>query len=573
MNENQPSTFEATILVVDDRESTLDLLDELLTQAGYHVLLVSEGIQTIFTARAHAPDLILLDIMMSDMNGYEVCQQLKADALTREIPVIFISARDEIFDKLQAFSLGAVDYISKPFEMKEVLARVRNQLAVRGAKALLQEQNTKLHQEINEHKQTAALLQHRNRELFVLNEIGQMFSSSLELDQVLATALQEVQRLLDVVSTSVWLLIPETGELECQQIIGPGTEHLIHARLPAGQGISGWVAQHGESVLSANILNDPRHHNPAGGNDNSAVRSMVSVPLKIKGNVIGVLNLADPHVDCFTEENLRFVEPIASAAAIAIENARLYTTAQQEIAERKRAEAELRDANASKDKFFSIISHDLRSPFNAVLGYMQLMFEDFETYEPEQLKQNIEHVYKSAERLYALLENLLTWSRIQRGAMKCKPEEFDLQEIAENNIDLFFSKAEQKRVLLKTSVQEGMGVYADYNMVNTVIRNLVSNALKFTSTDGIIEISAQNRNDHFEISVSDTGAGIPAEDLAKLFRIDVQYTNLGIDGEKGTGLGLILCQDLVEKNGGRIWVESEVAKGTTFRFTLPTKKK
>jgi signal transduction histidine kinase len=325
-------------------------------------------------------------------------------------------------------------------------------------------------------------------------------------------------------------------------------------------------------VLSADILNDPRHHNPVGGNGDSSVRAMISVPLKIKGNVIGVLNLADPHIDRFTEADLRFVEPIASAAAIAIENARLYTTAQQEITERKRAEAELRAANASKDKFFSIISHDLRSPFNALIGYTQLMFEDFESFESDQLKQNIGRVYKSAERLHALLENLLTWSRIQRGVMEYNPEEFDLQEIAENNIDLFLSKAEQKQVRLQTNVQEGMEVYADYNMTNTVIRNLLSNALKFTPTDGMIEISAQNQGNHLEISISDTGTGIPEEAIPKLFRIDLQYTNVGVHGERGTGLGLILCQDLLKKNGGKIWVESEVGKGTTFRFTLPTRQ-
>jgi signal transduction histidine kinase len=153
--------------------------------------------------------------------------------------------------------------------------------------------------------------------------------------------------------------------------------------------------------------------------------------------------------------------------------------------------------------------------------------------------------------------------------MEYDPEPFDVTEIAEYNIDLFTSNAEQKQITLKNAVTEETLVYADYNMVNTTIRNLVSNALKFTNAGGVIEISAKPNGKVVFLSISDTGAGIPEEDLAKLFRIDVKYTNPGTAGETGTGLGLILCKDLVERNGGEIQVESEIGKGTMFTFTLP----
>jgi signal transduction histidine kinase len=296
-----------------------------------------------------------------------------------------------------------------------------------------------------------------------------------------------------------------------------------------------------------------------------------------------VLNLVDLRVDHFTRNDLILLEPIAAAAAIAIENARLYTMAQQEIAERKQAQAallaahselkeknaQLQELNASKDKFFSIISHDLRNPFTTLLGFAQLLSENVDRYNQDEIKQKVDRLRSSAERLYALLENLLTWSRIQRGVMEHHPETIALSEIVADSVDLFTPNAEQKQIMLMNAIPENIAVYGDYSMVNTVIRNLISNALKFTPAGGNIEVSAQPYETSIEVAVSDTGRGIPQEDISKLFRIDVQHTNVGTAGETGTGLGLILCQELVERNKGKIWVESEVGNGTTFRFILP----
>jgi signal transduction histidine kinase len=138
-------------------------------------------------------------------------------------------------------------------------------------------------------------------------------------------------------------------------------------------------------------------------------------------------------------------------------------------------------------------------------------------------------------------------------------------------VAIFGSNAEHKDIALKSLVQKNTLAYADYSMVNTVVRNLISNALKFTDAGGSITVSAVSENQHVEVTVSDTGCGIDDEGVAKIFRIDTTYTNIGTAGERGTGLGLILCQELIEQNGGHIWVESEVGKGTIFRFTVPQK--
>jgi signal transduction histidine kinase len=204
-----------------------------------------------------------------------------------------------------------------------------------------------------------------------------------------------------------------------------------------------------------------------------------------------------------------------------------------------------------------------------LLGFAQLLSENVDRYNQDEIKQKVNRLRTSAERLYALLENLLTWSRIQRGVMEHHPESIALSEIVADNIELFTPNAEQKQIMFMNAIPENISVYADHSMVDTVIRNLISNALKFTPAGGKIEILAQSYEASIEVAVLDTGMGIPQEDIPKLFRIDVQHTNVGTAGETGTGLGLILCQELVERNKGKIWVESEVEKGTTFRFTLP----
>ncbi len=234
------------------------------------------------------------------------------------------------------------------------------------------------------------------------------------------------------------------------------------------------------------------------------------------------------------------------------------------------ANEQLRELNASKDKFFSIISHDLRSPFTTILGYTRVIAEEgLEYFERDELKVLFDDLATSTENLYKLLENLLTWSRVQLGGMDFQPASIDIHEIVAWNVSLFASQANYKEVALSHAVPEHTYAYADQNMVDTVVRNLISNALKFTGAAGSIVVSSNMMNTYLEVAVSDSGVGIEQENIEHLFRIDTKYKTTGTAGEKGTGLGLILCKDFIEKNQGRIWVESEVGKGTTFAFTLP----
>jgi PAS domain S-box-containing protein len=240
--------------------------------------------------------------------------------------------------------------------------------------------------------------------------------------------------------------------------------------------------------------------------------------------------------------------------------------------ELSQANAQLAEMNISKDKFFSIISHDLKNPFSIMLGYSQLLEDNFKQYTPEKVFRLIQKLHGSAERLYVLLENLLTWARIQQGGIECVPDTLDIHKVIEENRDLLLSIALQKQIDLQNNVPARTHVFADYNMISTIVRNLLSNALKFTPEGGHVNVSCQQQDDCITIAVSDTGLGIKPEALPKLFRIDVQYTNIGTAGEKGSGLGLNLCKDLVEANNGTIAVESTPGQGTTFTVSLPQKK-
>jgi signal transduction histidine kinase len=235
----------------------------------------------------------------------------------------------------------------------------------------------------------------------------------------------------------------------------------------------------------------------------------------------------------------------------------------------KDSERQLRALNASKDTFFSIIAHDLRNPFNSLVGLTKFLVSAIEDYDKDRLKSFLSRLHTSAEKVYALLNNLLEWSRLERGLLQPALERIELCRLILFVVEAMAADAARKQIALVNRVPKGMVACADPNMLTTVVRNLVANAVKFTESGGTIAISARQTGNVVELDVSDTGIGISADGLNKLFRIDAKYTRKGTADEDGTGLGLLLCKELVEKNGGTIRVESEVGKGSTFTVTLP----
>ncbi|HLO58993.1 MAG TPA: hybrid sensor histidine kinase/response regulator [Bacteroidales bacterium] len=248
---------------------------------------------------------------------------------------------------------------------------------------------------------------------------------------------------------------------------------------------------------------------------------------------------------------------------------------QKELSERIKIEEELRksetqliELNATKDKFFNIVAHDLKNPFTSLLGSTELLFQNIELLDRAGIKKLAVILNDSAKSGYAILQNLLDWSRSQTGLLKINPENLNLKAIIDENIlnlELFSSN---KDIDVISEVNPDTAIYADKNMVNTIVRNLISNALKFSYRSGKIRISAFPDDEFMVVSVRDNGIGIPADKIDKLFRIDTKFSMPGTENEQGTGLGLKLCKEFVEKQGGKIWVTSEENKGSDFRFTL-----
>lgn len=240
-----------------------------------------------------------------------------------------------------------------------------------------------------------------------------------------------------------------------------------------------------------------------------------------------------------------------------------------DITEIKNNELKLIELNATKDKFFSIIAHDLRNPFNNILGNAELLIENYDELDDCKRKQFVEKVYSSSKNAFNLLENLLEWSRAQSNTIVFKPKTVNFLKISHDVAENLTPLATAKNIQINIDAEPTIFLYSDINMLNTVLRNLISNAIKYTNQNGKIHIAAEKNEEDVTITVSDNGIGIDPTHMNCLFNIKDKMSRNGTEGEKGTGLGLIICKEFIEKHKGKIWVESEPGRGSAFKFTIP----
>jgi len=392
--EKLPDFAGSSVLIVDDNPRNLQLISSLLKNQGYKLFITNSGENALRFLETKLPDLILLDIMMPEMSGFEVCRKLKQEELYRDIPVIFITAKNDIEDVVEGFELGAVDYITKPFNSKEVLARVATHLNL---------------------KTTQNLLLEKNLELGKINEELAKSKSIIEKDAI-----------------------------------------------------------------------------------------------------------------------------------------------------------KLAQLNAEKNIFFSIIAHDLRGPLSGLEGISKILVEKTGNAKPAEINELATLLLDSSTQVFNLLEDLLEWAQLQMKVASFSPAVFPLNSITNSAIYLLEHNMVKKNVSLKNNIPSNLMVNADPPMLKTIIRNLISNAIKFSPKNGEIELKAKNLdNDKIQITISDTGVGMDEKLLGKLFKLDQKTSRSGTEGETSSGLGLILCKDLIDKHNGEISVESKVGKGTTFYIVLP----
>ncbi len=229
----------------------------------------------------------------------------------------------------------------------------------------------------------------------------------------------------------------------------------------------------------------------------------------------------------------------------------------------------LNEIVATNTKFISIIAHDLRTPFVSILGVLEILRESLNDYSIIEIEKYIDMVSNSANRSLNLLDNLLAWTISQNKEKSFNPVKINLFELLVDEIDNMDTSAKQKQIFLNHSIAPNVQVTADLQMVKTILRNLISNAIKFTNSGGEINISARESNEFIEIEVKDNGIGISHENQKTLFNFDVYHTSIGTKSELGTGLGLLICKEFIQLHGGNIRVESELGKGCEFKFTLP----
>lgn len=290
--------------------------------------------------------------------------------------------------------------------------------------------------------------------------------------------------------------------------------------------------------------------------------SWIGIPLQTPSKVIGVLVLQHyEKEDVYSENDVRFLTSIGSQIALAIERKK----SEEEITLKNEL---LQTINAEKDKFFSIIAHDLRGPLSAFVAATQIITEEVQNMSIEEIRDISNSMKTSATNIYSLLENLLEWSRLRRGGMDFIPVTINLKKIIITSIEVLNETARKKDISVEISIPETLQITADNHMFEATVRNLVSNAIKFTPAGGKVKIEAVIAEDHYvETRITDSGIGMSPELIDKLFQIDEKTSRPGTEGEPSTGLGLLLCKEFIEKNGGKIEVRSEIGKGSTFSFT------
>lgn len=421
-------------------------------------------------------------------------------------------------------------------------------------------------------KQAEKALRQRNRELALLNRVGRALGAILDQDQLLLTVLNEVQHVFDVAATSLWLIDPTTGELVCRQATGPRREAVCGWRLAPGEGIAGWVVQRGESLIVPDTQADERHSKVIDQRIGLPLRSILSVPLRARQDLIGALHVADTTVNRFSRSDLTLMEPLAATAAIAIENARLFSDEELRAIELSNALEQQRELERLKDEFIQNVSHELRTPLALIQGYAELLASGQLGDLHQDQSEPVAVIARRAQMLRKLVDDLTAILATETQAPRRDP--VDLGDLGHRLLADFEIIIQQSGLTLDVEVEPGLPpVSGDATRLYQVFDNLLGNALKFTPAGGNIAVRLGRRDDRVVLVVSDTGIGIPDEELGRVFERFFQVDGSMSRRYGGAGLGLAVVKEIIEAHDGSVSVESHVGRGSTFKISLPTTKR
>lgn len=568
----------ADLLVVDDTPANLRLLTELLREYGYTVRGALSGALALGAVAQQPPDLILLDIKMPGMDGFEVCAELKRRPEAREIPIIFISALDDLLDKVHAFEAGGADYITKPFEAPEVLARVRTHLSVVQA-------NRELERRVQER---TAELERSNRTLRTRSEVNQTLIHA-EQEQELLT---QVCRILIEVGgyRMAWAGYPRAGpEGRVEPVAWAGLEGGDTLGDTLGDTSADDARGHDptSTVLRTRrpcIVHDIERESSGAPWRHEALargyRSAVGLPLQGKDELLGVLTVYNDTPDAFGQEEVALLVELSDDLAFGILTLRVRASLREhqeqleELVESRTVELSaanerLQELDRLKSMFIATMSHELRTPLNAIIGFTGMLLQGMSGELTPQQSSDLGRVSRAARHLLALISDIIDISKIEAGHVTASPEDFRLQDVAQEAIDIIKPDMDAKGLTLGLEVLAWPEMHADRKRVFQCLLNLLSNAVKY-SEGGTITLFVQESNDHVHIAVTDMGIGIAPEDMSRLFtafeRLD---SDLRVQAG-GTGLGLYLTKKIAtELLGGTVEVKSRLGEGSTFSLHLP----
>jgi signal transduction histidine kinase/PAS domain-containing protein len=474
-----------------------------------------------------------------------------------------------------SFAAVVIDDITARKQAEAALRRAHDELErrVEERTAQLKEANHLLRREIGERVQAEEALQQRNRELELLNRTGRAFNSTLDLEQVLITILEEVRHLLDVTACSIWLFDAETGQLVCWQSAGPHSERVRGWRLAPGEGIVGWVAQHGESLIVPNAWADARYFREVGETAGLGLRSILSIPLRSKQAMIGVLQVVDTQVGRFDARDLKLLEPLAASAVIAIENARLYQDLHDQMHKLQMAQAQLVHSEriSALGRLSASIAHEVNNPLQSVQACLTLIREELEDGQrPEKLDRYLGTVEGEIERVATIVRRMRNFYRPARQGTQLT----DLHAVLESVLELTAKQLQHSNVGVERAWAAGLpSIQANPDHLKQVFLNLVLNAVDAMPRGGKLRISTapatmpagagRPPRPAVRLEFGDTGEGMSAETLAHLF--EPFFTTK----EGGSGLGLSVSRGVIQAHAGQITVTSQVGQGTTFTILLP----
>ncbi|HMH85932.1 MAG TPA: response regulator [Gemmatimonadaceae bacterium] len=569
------------ILIVDDERHNRELLEVMLKPEGFLLLSAASGEEALATVARQPPDLILLDVMMPGMDGYEVAGRIKSDPNTKNIPVILLTALDDRNAKMLGLNAGAEDFLTKPVDRAELSVRVRNLLRIKaysdklqGTLDAVESLNTELDRRTKEIVSAQAVADAATARLGRLQRITAALSNTVTQDEVAESVLREAILALECDAGAV-VVAPEQGAelilLRESGTLDPVMRSFKHRELPRSRNPYAETVEKCRPVylesFEAMLARYPGFQDITKEKSRGA---WIFLPLGIAGQAVGALSFGFDGPRQFTDADKHFADTVSRYCAQALDRVRLRIAAAAALAEAGEARMMAEHANNAKTVFLRAMSHELRTPLNAISGYTEILELGIRgVVNPDQVK-DLGRIKRAAAYLLRLINDVLTIARLE-GARPLHVISIPVNAVLGEVEGLCALQAKANGLTLSVVPSErDIHVAADAERFQQILLNLVTNAIKFTAADGRIDVTCDDDSGVVRVSVKDTGVGVREVDIDRVFEPFVQIDrHLTTATQQGVGLGLSISRELARAMQGDLTLQSTEGIGSTFTLTLP----